>query len=63
LPAPLIIGAGTQKDRGACPQKAAPEQVRVSFCGHPVLFFRGCACRNPSGAGNKPEFGNIRFLI
>jgi hypothetical protein len=28
-----------QKKLGACPQKTAPEQVRVSFCGHPAPIF------------------------
>ncbi|MDR2144134.1 MAG: hypothetical protein LBP29_07175, partial [Treponema sp.] len=60
LPPPLLSGAGTQKNSGACPQKAAPEQVRVSFCGHPApLFFCECGCQNPGGVG----FGTICILF
>jgi hypothetical protein len=46
-----LSGAGTQKSRGACPQKSVPEQVRADFRGHPVPLFRRCACQNPGDMG------------
>jgi hypothetical protein len=55
IPAPLIIGAGTKKNRGLS-AKTAPEQVRVSFCGHPAPLFCGCVCQNPGGAGKFTVF-------
>jgi hypothetical protein len=46
---PLLSEAGTQKNWGACPQKSAPEQVRVSFCGHPApLFFVSVPAKIPA---------------
>jgi hypothetical protein len=63
LPTPLLGGAGTQKSSGVRPQKPAPEQVRVGFCGHPALLFRRCTCQNPGGVGYYRDLGTIFTLF
>jgi hypothetical protein len=55
---PLIIEAGAQKSRGACPQKH-PGQSRGIFAATPHCFFAGAPAKKPGGV----DFGNTYSLI
>jgi hypothetical protein len=50
-PTPLIVEAGTRKNRGACPQKPVPDTSGPIFAATPRCFFAGVPAKYPGGVG------------